>query len=94
MKSKKMVCVLGSGAWGTVIASMLANNGSSVNIYGINESEINEINSKHTNEKYLKKFKINKNVKATQNLFESVKNAEIIVFAVPSFAIKETAKTW
>lgn len=87
------VCVLGSGAWGTVIGNMLADSGEDVTIYGVIESEIEEINLLHTNEKYLgKNFKINEKVKATLSLEEGMQDAKIVVFAVPSFAIKDTAR--
>ena len=36
----KRVCVLGSGAWGTVIAGVLADKGNEVYIYGIVEEEV------------------------------------------------------
>lgn len=91
MKNRK-ICVLGSGAWGSVLASMLADNGNNVTIYGVVKEEIDEINTYHTNEKFIKNFKINDKINATLCFEEAIENAEIIVFAVPSFAIKETAK--
>ena len=92
-KSIKNVAVLGSGAWGTVIASMLADANHNVKIYGVISSEIDEINSKHTNQKYLgNNFKVNCSVIASLDFDWCVENADIVVFAVPSFAIKEMAK--
>ena len=89
----KKVCVLGSGAWGTVIASMLSDKGASTKIYGVSKEEIDEINNSHTNAKYLgKNFRVNSFVEATLNFEEAVDGAEIIVLAVPSFAISEMAK--
>ncbi len=91
--SEKKVCVLGSGAWGTVIGNLLADGGREVVIYGRNKSVIGEINSSHRNTKYLgKDFIVNERIKATLSLDEGVQNAKIIVFAVPSFAIGETAE--
>ena len=91
-KSVKKIAVLGSGAWGTVIASMLADDNKNVQIYGVVKEEIEEIKSFHTNVKYLgKNFKVNESVEATLSFEDCVKDADIIVFAVPSFAIKETA---
>ena len=92
MEKQKNICVLGSGAWGSVLASLLADNGNEVTIYGVVREEIDEINTRHTNEKYLKNFKINDKINATLHFENAVENAEIIVFAVPSFAIKDTAK--
>ncbi len=89
---ERKICVLGSGAWGTVMASMLADKGNQVMIYGIVEQEVNEINEKHTNGKFLPNFKVNERVKATLNFSEGVNGADMVIFAVPSFAIKSTAK--
>ena len=89
---KYRVCVLGSGAWGTVMASLLADKGNQVVVYGIVEQEINEINQSHTNKKYLgESFKINQSVKATLDFNLAMEGANVVVFAVPSFAIKEMA---
>ncbi len=91
--SEKTVCVIGSGAWGTVVGSLLADNGHEVTLYGIKNDEIDEINLYHTNEKYLgKNFKINEKVKATLNFESCIDNVDIVVLAVPSFAIKATAE--
>ena len=49
----KKVCILGSGAWGTVIGSLLADKGNEVIVYGVVESQVNEINSTHTNKQFL-----------------------------------------
>lgn len=84
------VCVIGSGAWGTALADILANNNLKTLIYGIAKDEIDEINLKHTNSKYFDpSFKINNSIKATLSLQEAVEDSSIIVLAVPSFAIKE-----
>ncbi len=90
-QDKMKVCVLGSGAWGSVIASLLADKGNSVTIYGVSKEEVEEINAFHTNARYFEKFKINREIKATLSFLEGVDGADVIVFAIPSYAIKETA---
>ena len=83
--------ILGSGAWGTALADLLANNGNEVVVFGIVKEEIDEINKNHTNFKYFPfNFSINNSVIATNDIDFAVDGAEIIVLAVPSFAIKET----
>lgn len=87
----KKISVIGSGAWGSALADLLGNNGYEVVIYGINEDEVNEINTKHTNTKYFNNgFSINDNVRATLSFEESVKDASIVLLAVPSFALVST----
>ncbi len=85
------VCVLGSGAWGTALADILANNGHQTYIYGIEQSELDEINKNHTNSRYFPKgYAINSSIVATKDLDEAVKGSYLIVLAVPSFAIVDT----
>ena len=87
---KNNICVLGSGAWGTALADLLANNGHRVRIYGVCDEEIEEINKIRTNTKYFNpSFVIHQDIIATNNLAFAMEDAGIIVLAVPSFAIKE-----
>ena len=68
------ICVLGSGAWGTAIADMLARKGCEVKIYGVCENEIDEINNFGTNARYFgEKFKIASGVEASLNLDYCIK---------------------
>jgi glycerol-3-phosphate dehydrogenase (NAD(P)+) len=83
--------VLGSGSWGTALAQVLADNGQDVLVYGIMEDEVEDINTNHKNSKYFGDTPINPDVKATTDL-SAVKDADLIVLAVPSAAITETAK--
>lgn len=83
------VLVLGSGAWGCALANLLADNKNNVTIYGIDENEINDINNNHLNSKYFNDVKINESIKATNDLDASLNNVDLIVLAIPSFAIKE-----
>lgn len=87
----KKICVLGSGAWGTAIADLLAENGHSVIVYGINQSELDDINLRRKNTAYFgEDFTISDGVLATNELPCAVGGADIVVLAVPSFAIKST----
>ncbi|MCQ3035181.1 MAG: NAD(P)-dependent glycerol-3-phosphate dehydrogenase [Bacilli bacterium] len=85
------VCVLGSGAWGTALADILANNGYETVIYGIIPEEIEEINKSHSNSKYYPNgYFVNKSIKATLDINEALKDSFLIVLAVPSFALVDT----
>ena len=90
-KMKNKVCVLGSGAWGTALADILANNGYQTFIYGVIKEEIDEINNSHSNSKYYPNgYFINPTIKATLDINEAIKDSFIVVLAVPSFAIVDT----
>ncbi|MGQ4822909.1 2-dehydropantoate 2-reductase N-terminal domain-containing protein, partial [Enterococcus faecalis] len=47
------VAVLGPGSWGTALAQVLAENGHDVRIWGHRASQVEEINTQHTNQRYL-----------------------------------------
>lgn len=83
------ILVLGSGAWGCALANLLADNKNNITIYGIDENEISDINNNHLNSKYFNDVKLNENIKATNDLDASLSNIDLIVLAIPSFAIKE-----
>ena len=79
--------VIGSGSWGTALAQVLADNKEEVIIYGIEKSEIDDINLNHENSKYFEGVELNPNLKATDDV-TVVKDADIVLLAVPTFAIE------
>lgn len=79
--------VIGSGSWGTALAQVLADNKEEVIIYGIEKSEIDDINLNHENSKYFEGVELNPNLKATDDI-TVVKDANIVLLAVPTFAIE------
>lgn len=79
--------VIGSGSWGTALAQVLADNKEEVIIYGIEKSEIDDINLNHENSKYFEGVELNPNLKATDDITVA-KDADIVLLAVPTFAIE------
>ncbi|EFF41330.1 NAD(P)H-dependent glycerol-3-phosphate dehydrogenase [Mycoplasmopsis alligatoris] len=90
---KSKICFIGTGAWGSALASVVSKNEHSVSMYGINKDEINDIN-KGKNTKYFgnKNFNNPENIVASNNLKECLKDADVVVLAVPSPAIKQVIK--
>ncbi len=88
----KSVTVLGSGTWGTALASMLArDNGCHVTLWSAFKSEIDQLSSKHIHPR-LEGLVIPKELNFGTDISEVCENADIIVFAVPSPFVRETAK--
>ena len=80
------VCVLGGGSFGTAMASISAAN-SQVRqaVQWIRDSRVvDEINSAHTNSKYLPDTALSTALKATTSLEEAVTGAELVMVAIPS----------
>lgn len=79
--------VIGSGSWGTALAQVLSDNKEEVIIYGIEKSEIDDINLNNENSKYFEGVELNPTLKATDDI-TVVKEADIVLLAVPTFAIE------
>ena len=77
------VGLLGGGSWGTTVASLTAKN-SPTTIWARNEETVREINEHHTNSKYLPGALLNKELKASHSIEETVKNADLLVVGIPS----------
>ena len=83
------VSILGCGNWGLALATVLSNNEDDVLIYARNQDEVSEINDFHTCEKYLGSMKLKENIKATNYLFDAIKDTDFIIIALPVSVIEE-----
>ncbi|WP_246942221.1 NAD(P)H-dependent glycerol-3-phosphate dehydrogenase [Bacillus pinisoli] len=83
------VAVVGAGSWGTALAIVLADNGYQVQLWGHKESQIEEINTKRTNEKYLPGIELPENIKGYSSLEGALQEIDTIILAVPTKAIRE-----
>ncbi|CAN7344407.1 NAD(P)H-dependent glycerol-3-phosphate dehydrogenase [Rossellomorea sp. LjRoot5] len=88
MKSSKNVTVVGAGSWGSALAMVLADNGLEVRLWGHKKEQIDEINSKHTNQKYLKEIELPESIIGYHDLGESLDGVDTIILAVPTKAIR------
>jgi glycerol-3-phosphate dehydrogenase (NAD(P)+) len=82
--------IIGSGNLGTALAKVLSDKHKVV-LYGIESDVISEINSKHTNSRFLPGIKLNKTILAYTDM-SSIKNVDIIIIAVPSKFIEVTVR--
>ena len=87
----KKVAVLGAGSWGTALAMVLEENGNDVRLWSHKAKQADEINLKHTNKLYLPAVVLAENIKATSHIEEAIKDADIIVFVIPTKAIRDVA---
>ena len=75
--------LVGGGSWGTTVAALIARN-APVTMWARNAATVDEINSKHTNSRYLPDARLPEEVTATHDLEEAVSMKDVIVMGVPS----------
>jgi len=85
------VSIISSGSWGTAIAIMLAENNHNVCLWSFTAEECEELKTHKENLRFLPGFAIPQNVTHTSELSSCV-DADLIVCALPSFAVRETMK--
>ena len=86
--------VIGSGAWGTAFAKMLADGGSDVTIWARREPVAAEIRDRHVNEGALPGVILPKEISATHDLAAAVDGAELVAIAVPSQTLRGNLAEW
>lgn len=89
-----MICtvtVMGAGSWGTAIAYMLSLRGLDVQFWGRDEDLMSRIDKTRCNERYLPHLHLPANVSVVASL-SALRSADMLVFAVPSKAVRATAK--
>ncbi|MCD8915092.1 MULTISPECIES: NAD(P)H-dependent glycerol-3-phosphate dehydrogenase [Staphylococcus] len=86
------VAVFGMGSFGTALANVLAQNGHDVLMWGKNKQSIEEINTYHTNSRYLNEAKLNAAIKATSDMDEAVQFSDTYLIALPTKAVREVVK--
>lgn len=83
---------IGGGSFGTALGVHLAKNGHTIKIWDIDEKNIEDINVKRENVKYLPKVMIPFNVIAYNNLEEALRDSKYIFLSVPSHVIRTVCK--
>lgn len=89
---KNNILLIGTGAWGSALASLLASNDkNNVRMWGINEEEVENINQ-GKNPRYFKNLSLSNKINATLNLDECINDNNYIFLSIPSNALKSITK--
>jgi glycerol-3-phosphate dehydrogenase (NAD(P)+) len=83
------VAVVGGGAWGTTLADLLARKGEAVTLWAREPEVVAGINHEHVNAVFLPGASLAPSLTATAELATAVGNAEVLVCAVPSHAMRQ-----
>ncbi|MGL4821138.1 MAG: NAD(P)H-dependent glycerol-3-phosphate dehydrogenase [Bacilli bacterium] len=87
------VLVVGAGSWGTALSLVLHDNGHTVRIWGNNKAQLDEINTQHTNAKYLPELKLPESIVGVADLNEALEGIDTILIVVPSAVMRPVART-
>ncbi len=85
------IFILGSGGFGTSLAVMAHKYGQTVTLWSAFQEEIDEIRFYGENKKKLPGVAVDLSIELTSDM-NGVKQADIAIIAVPSFAIRSVAK--
>lgn len=86
------VCVLGAGSWGTALAILLHNNGHQVYLWGRPEDGVSKIITEGENKRFLPGVSVPGGMKPTTDLNDAIRDAQLVVMAVPSQAVRQMAE--
>lgn len=77
------VSVIGAGSWGTTVAALAAHNAPTV-LWSRRASLAEQIDQEHENGDYLAGYRLPTQLRATADLEEAVRQADLLVMGVPS----------
>ncbi|NND66199.1 MAG: NAD(P)H-dependent glycerol-3-phosphate dehydrogenase [Halioglobus sp.] len=75
--------LLGGGSWGTTVAALIARD-TPVKIWARDAATVHEINTQHTNSKYLPGAKLPAGLRAASTIQEALEDIDVLVMGVPS----------
>ena len=93
MTVSQKIAVIGAGAFGTALASVAAASGTDVTLIGRNGEAIAAMRASRRNEKVLPGIDLPENLAYSAEI-EAVRGAGIVLFAMPSQAQREAARTF
>lgn len=84
------IAVLGAGSWGTAIAALLAKKHIEVILWARDRYLAEKIQESHRNPRYISDVLLPEDICATGDLSDLSEDVDVIVFAVPSHAMRTT----
>ncbi|KGM12989.1 NAD(P)H-dependent glycerol-3-phosphate dehydrogenase [Cellulomonas bogoriensis] len=82
--------VLGTGSWGTAFAAVLADAGCEVTLWGRRPEVCTEITDTHRNERYLPGVQLPAGIRATPDVTDALRDAQLVAVAVPAQSARAT----
>jgi glycerol-3-phosphate dehydrogenase (NAD(P)+) len=85
------IAVVGAGSWGTTLADLLARNDHDVRLWAREPEVVASINQRRENELFLPGAPLADRLEARSTVAEAVREAELVVSAPPSYAVRDLA---
>lgn len=82
------IAVLGAGSWGTALAILLHKNGCKVNLWSIDEVDLDAMRKDHVNARYLPGISVPQEINIHSDLSKAIHNVDAILITVPSHAFQ------
>ena len=86
------VAIVGAGNFGTVIANIVASNGTPTHLWMRDEDQLADIRKHNENRRYLPGHKLHSNIVPTSNLQNAVSSSELVFVTVPSSSFRQVAR--
>lgn len=87
------IAVFGSGSWGTAFASILADGGNDVRVWGRRPELVAQLNS-GVNDDYLPGVDLPSGISASTDPQEVTDGADIVILSVPSQSLRDNLTEW
>ncbi len=87
----KRIAVIGAGSWGTALAIVAARAHHQVKLWTRSATTADYLNAHHRHPSHLIDIELPENLRATNDIGIALDEAEIVVLAVPSHAMREVA---
>ena len=84
--------MVGAGAWGTALASVLARNGEDVALWAREREVVESINTRRVNDVFLPDIALPRSVRAAADLPAALDEAELVVLAAPSQVLRSVIR--
>lgn len=91
VSAQAQIAMLGAGSWGTALAALLAANGHEIRLWARDAGLVERLISDRENLQYLPGKVLGPGVHPVHDLDAALTGAEVVVFAVPSGAVREVA---
>ena len=97
MTDSRRIAVLGGGSWGTALASQVARAGHDVVLWDMDAEHVKNMQQSHINQKYLPDIALPESLKFSDQLAQTINEANTLLLAIPSHAVRgflDNAKQW